>query len=77
MNCRGTHLSEGSLADERIDFVSVEEAFTVPDNVIVIIVVVAVVEHFALLLVLRILALRLLRSPLLLRIVHLLAQAVG
>ena len=65
------YLSKGSFADERIDFVSVEETFTVADDIVVIVVIITVIVEFALLLVLRILALRLLRPALLLCIVNL------
>ncbi len=67
----GADLAEGSFADERVDLVPVEEALAVADDVVVVVVVVAVVEDLALLLVLRVLALRLLRPPLLLGVVHL------
>lgn len=66
-----THLSKRALADKRVDLVSVEELLAVLDDIVVIVVVVTVVVQLALLLVRAVLALSLLRTPLLLRVVHL------
>lgn len=65
------YLSKGSFADKRIDFVSVEETLAVADDIVVIVVIISVIVEFALLLVLRILTLRLLRSAFLLCIINL------
>lgn len=65
------HLTERSLPYERIDFVSIEELFTVLYDVVVVIVVVTIVVQLPLLLVRAVLALRLGRPPLLLRVINL------
>lgn len=66
-----THLSKGALADERVNLVAVKEPLAVADDVIMVVVVKAFVVQLALFLVALILALGLLRTPLLLGIVHL------
>ena len=66
-----THLSEGALADERVNLVAVHPLLAGLDDVVMVVVVVAVIVEAPLLLVARILALRLLCSPLLLGVVHL------
>lgn len=66
-----THLSERALADERVDLISVEELLAMLDDIVMIVIVVTVVVQLALLLVRAVLALCLLRTPLLLRVVHL------
>lgn len=67
----GTNLSKGSFPYEGVDLVPVEELLPVLDDVVVVVVVEAVVVELALLLVRAVVPLRLLCSPLLLRIVHL------
>lgn len=66
-----THLSERALADERVDLVSVEELLAMLDDIVVIVVIVTIVVQLSLLLVRAVLALSLLSTPLLLRVVHL------
>lgn len=65
------YLAERSFANERVDFVPVKEAFTMPYNVVVVVIIVAVVVQLAFLLVLGVLTLRLLGPALLLGIVNL------
>ncbi len=44
-------MSKGSFADEGIDLVAIEEALSVTDNIIVIVIVISVVKDFAFLLI--------------------------
>lgn len=66
-----SHLSEGALAYERVDFVAVEPLLPVLHNVVIVVVVVAVVVNFSLFLRARVLGWNLLRTSLLLSVVHL------
>lgn len=65
------HLSEGALADERVNFVAVEPLLPVLHYVVVVVVVVAVVVNFPLFFGARVLRGNLLRTSLLLSVVHL------
>lgn len=71
----GSHLSEGALADERVDFVAVEPLLPVLHNVVVVVVVVTIVVNFPLFFGARVLGRNLLRTSLLFSVVHL--QGVG
>lgn len=64
-------LPERSFAYQRVDFVSFQELFTIFDDVIVIIVIIAFVIDFPFFLVRRVFALDLSRSSFLFRIVNL------
>lgn len=69
-------MSKGSFADEGIDLVAIEEALSVTDNIIVIVIVISVVKDFAFLFIVlltRVFAwCLLLCSPFLLCIINLL-----
>lgn len=65
------YLTERSLPNQRINFITIQEFFTIFNDIIVVVIVIAIVVDFPLLFVGRILTLRLLRPSLLFRIIHL------
>lgn len=71
------HLAEAALTDKRVDFVSIEKLLAIFDDVVMVLVVVAIVVQLSLLLVGGILALGLLSSSFLFGIVNLIDVFVG
>lgn len=65
------HLTERAFTDERIDFVSIEELFTILYDIVMVIVIITIVVQLPLLLVRAVLALSLGRPPLLLCVINL------
>lgn len=65
------NLSEGALANKRVDLVAVQPLLPILHNVVIVVVVVAVVVHLALFFGARVLGGNLLGSPFLLRVIHL------